>query len=84
MSPRLTLLLTIKNLTQENLPEKKEKKALVSNIEHTGKVNHYSLTLILKVLNISLPDFEAFYDKEVLKSNTIRYAQNEELNIFKA
>jgi len=40
--------------------------------------------LILKVLNISFPDFEDFYDKEVLKSKTIPYAQNKELNIFKA
>lgn len=81
---KIKLLRTIKNLTQEELAEKINKtRALVSHIEQTGKVNHYTLTFILKALNISFADFENFNDKEVLKGATVRFASNEELNVLK-
>jgi transcriptional regulator with XRE-family HTH domain len=81
---KIKLLRTIKNLTQEELAEKINKtRALVSHIEQTGKVNHYTLTLILKVLNISFPDFENFNDKEILKGSSVLYASSEELIVLK-
>lgn len=81
---KIRLLRNIKNLTQEELAEKINKtRALVSHIEQTGKVNHYTHTVILKALNISLADFEAFNDKEVLKSTTAPYVLSEELNALK-
>ncbi len=81
---KIKLLRSIKNLTQEELAVKVNKtRALVSHIEQTGKVNHYTLTLILKALAISFADFEAFDEKEVLKSPSTFYATNEELNLLK-
>ena len=51
---KIKLLRNLKNISQEQLGEKINKtRALVSHIEQSGKVNHYTLTSILKVLNIS-------------------------------
>ncbi len=81
---KIKLLRTLKNLTQEELAEKINKtRALVSHIEQTGKVNHYTLTVILKALNISFADFENFSDKGLLKANSTHYAINEELTILR-
>lgn len=81
---KIKLLRTIKNLTQEDLAEKINKtRALVSHIEQTGKVNHYTHTLILKALNISFADFEDFNDKEILKSNIIPSISAEEVSALK-
>lgn len=44
-----------KGLTQEQLAEKIDKtRPLISSIEQTGKVNHYTLKKICKVLNLDI------------------------------
>ena len=82
---KIKLLRTIKNLTQEELAEKINKtRALISHIEQTGKVNHYTLTAILKTFNVSFTYFENFDDKEVLNHTTsLPYDENNELNVLK-
>ncbi len=65
---KIKLLRNLKNISQEQLGEKINKtRALVSHIEQSGKVNHYTLTSILKVLNISHTEFESFTGEDVLK-----------------
>ena len=81
---KIRLLRNIKGFTQEELAKKINKtRALLSHIEQTGKVNHYTLTAILKALNISLTDFEAFNGNEVLKGTAYPIAANEELTALK-
>lgn len=81
---KIKLLRTLKNLTQEELAEKINKtRALISHIEQTGKVNHYTLLSILKVLDVSLPYFEDLDENGVLASTTPGYTANNELNILK-
>ena len=81
---KIRLLRSIRNFTQEALAKKINKtRALLSHIEQTGKANHYTLTTILKALNISLTDFEAFNGTEVLKGTAYPFAIGEELNILR-
>ena len=73
---KIRLLRSIKNFTQDELAEKINKtRALVSHIEQTGKVNHYTLTAILRALNISHTEFENFTGNDVLTAK----ATNDEI-----
>ncbi|MBK7965004.1 MAG: helix-turn-helix transcriptional regulator [Bacteroidetes bacterium] len=55
----------LRGLTQEQLASKINKtRAMVSNIEQTGKVNHYTLLSILKALSITENDLDRFDGKK--------------------
>ena len=57
-----------KGLTQHELAVKINKtRPLVSHIEQTGKVNHYTLMQIIKALNIALDDIENIVNEPVVK-----------------
>ena len=58
-----------KDITQEELAGKINKtRALVSHIEQTGKVNHYTLNAIVKALAISIDELESIDEKQILSS----------------
>ena len=58
---KISLLRKLKGFTQDDLAEKINKtRALVSHIEQTGKVNHYTLQTILKALKIQAEEFDSF------------------------
>lgn len=74
---KIKQLRQLKGLTQDELALKINKtRALVSHIEQTGKVNHYTLVAITKVLGISLEDFENYTLQKSLK----KYINHEEQN----
>ena len=55
-----------KEMTQQQLADKIHKtRGLVSHIEQTGKVNHYTLEVIAKALNISIEDLESIDEKQI-------------------
>ena len=55
-----------KDITQEQLAEKINKtRALVSHIEQTGKVNHYTLNAIVKALSITVEELESIDEKQI-------------------
>jgi hypothetical protein len=55
-----------KDITQEQLAEKiNKKRALVSHIEQTGKVNHYTLNAIVKALSITIEELESIDEKQI-------------------
>jgi transcriptional regulator with XRE-family HTH domain len=67
---KIKLLRNIKNITQEELAEKINKtRALVSHIEKTGKVNHYTLLSILKIFKLSEDEFDNFNEEKAIKKN---------------
>ena len=81
---KIKMLRALKGLTQNELAGKINKtRALVSHIEQTGKVNNYTLTAILKALNITLDDFEKFDNKEAVKAKSYNIDESDELNILK-
>ncbi len=56
-----------KDFTQEQLADKINKtRALVSHIEQTGKVNHYTLNAITKALSISVEELESIDEKQII------------------
>ena len=58
---KIKRLRALMGLTQDELAAKINKtRALVSHIEQTGKVNAYTLNVILKVLSVSADEFEKF------------------------
>jgi transcriptional regulator with XRE-family HTH domain len=60
-----------KSLTQEQLAEKINKtRPLISSIEQTGKVNHYTLKKICKVLNLDINALENSSAEPELSYNT--------------
>ena len=78
------MLRALKGFTQNELAGKINRtRALVSHIEQTGKVNNYTLTAILKALNITSEDFEKFDNKEVVKAKPYGSHSDDELNILK-
>jgi transcriptional regulator with XRE-family HTH domain len=84
---KIKIVRNLRNITQMELAEKINKtRALVSHIEQTGKVNHYTLVKILKVLKISEEDFENLEPKEILSQNITNkntYELEQELSIVK-
>lgn len=83
---KIKLLRIYNNLTQQDLADKVNKtRALVSHVEQTGKVNHYTLIEILKIFKISLEEFELFDPNGPLnkESNKQEYAKNEEITLLK-
>ena len=73
---KIKLLRAIKGLSQEQLADKIGRtRALISHIEQTGKVNYDTLTLILKVLNISKNEFDDF-EQNNLKLNATKEYQS--------
>jgi transcriptional regulator with XRE-family HTH domain len=55
-----------KDITQEELASKINKtRALVSHIEQTVKVNHYTLIAIAKALSITVEDIELIDEKQI-------------------
>jgi transcriptional regulator with XRE-family HTH domain len=57
-----------KKLTQQDLADKIGKtRPLVSHIEQTGKVNHQTLLLISKALDISLEEIETIVNEPTKK-----------------
>ena len=81
---KIKMLRALKGFTQNELAGKINKtRALVSHIEQTGKVNNYTLTAILKALNITSEDFEKFDNKEVVKAKPYGSHSDDELNILK-
>ncbi len=80
---KIKLLRNIKNITQEDLAEKINKtRALVSHIEKTGKVNHYTLLNILKVFKINEAEFETFNEEKAVKKTPAEYELKVETNIL--
>jgi transcriptional regulator with XRE-family HTH domain len=77
----------IRSLTQDELGNKINKtRAAVSFIEQTGKVNHFTLKAILKVLNISEEDLNNIKQKSQLmlepgSVNESLKAENEALRL---
>lgn len=68
---KIKLIRQLKGLTQEELAQKINKtRSMVSSIEQTGKVNHYTLLSILKVLSISEEDLHAFDGKKITNSDS--------------
>ena|SRR5438477_3589343 len=64
---KIKTLRGLRGLTQDDLAEKINKtRAMISFIEQTGKVNHYTLKTILKVLNVTEHDLETFDVKRIL------------------
>ena len=62
----------LRGLTQEELAAKINKtRALVSHTEQTGKVSHYTLTAIAKMLNVSVEYLENFNEKLVISNEPI-------------
>ena len=58
---KIRLLRRLREMSQEELADKINKtRALVSHIEQSGKVNHYTLLAILKTFKISEDDLEQF------------------------
>ena len=58
---KIRILRVMRGITQNELSDRISKtRALVSYIEGTGKVNHYTLQEILKALDVSAEEFEAF------------------------
>lgn len=82
---KIKLLRTYNNLTQEDLGKKINRtRGLISNIERTGKINHYTLIDILKVFEISEQEFELFNPAEnPIKQKPNNYKENEEINLLK-
>lgn len=82
---KIKLLRNLKGFTQNALAEKINKtRALVSHIEQTGKINHYTLQLILKALGISADEFEQFEGITLLaKEPNIKYYTKSDINQFK-
>ena len=79
---KIKMLRALRGFTQEELANKINKtRALVSHIEQTGKINNYTLTAILKTLNITTEDFEKFDGKNVLKP--IANKENENIVLLK-
>lgn len=63
---KIKMIRALKGLTQEQLALKINKtRSMVSNIEQTGKVNHYTLLSILNALSITENDFDKFDGKKV-------------------
>ncbi len=69
-----------KDITQDQLANKIGRtRALISHIEQTGKVNHYTLAAIAKSLSLTIDDIE-FIDekqtvttkKQILENDTLR------------
>ena len=59
-----------KGLKQEELAEKINKtRPLISNIEQTGKANHYTLKKICEVLDLDINELESSVVAEPTKSN---------------
>jgi transcriptional regulator with XRE-family HTH domain len=59
-----------KGLKQEELAEKINKtRPLISNIEQTGKANHYTLKKICEVLDLDINDLESSVVAEPTKLN---------------
>ncbi len=64
---KIKMVRRLRSLTQEELSNKINKtRAAISFIEQTGKVNHYTLKAILKILNISEDDLLNFDHKAIL------------------
>ena len=56
-----------KDFTQAELAGKINKtRALVSHIEQTGKVNHYTLNAIAKALAITIEELDSIDEKQIL------------------
>jgi transcriptional regulator with XRE-family HTH domain len=63
---KIKVLRNLRNLTQSDLAERINKtRALVSHIEQTGKVNHYTLLKILKVLKVSEEEFDNLNPEQI-------------------
>lgn len=57
---RIKLARVAKGLTQQQLADKINKtRPLISHIEQTGMVNHYTLTSICNALDVNLEDFDS-------------------------
>ncbi len=82
---KIKLLRTLRKLSQTELAEKINKtRALVSNIEKSGKVNHYTLKKILSVLNVTMEEFEMLEsDKIILIPKEINYYIENEIKQLK-
>ena len=77
---KIKMLRALKGLTQDELAAKINKtRALVSHIEQTGKVNHHTLTAILKVLGLSPEEFEKFNAKESLKPYKVQEDESQSI-----
>ena len=75
---KIKLLRRMKGFTQDELAEKINKtRALVSHIEQMGKVNHYTLQSVLKVLGISEDQFKSFKVKLTITHEGIAKAKDE-------
>jgi transcriptional regulator with XRE-family HTH domain len=67
---RIKLARISKGLKQEELAEKINKtRPLISNIEQTGKANHYTLKKICEVLDLDINDLESSVVAEPTKLN---------------
>jgi transcriptional regulator with XRE-family HTH domain len=67
---RIKLVRISKGLKQEELAEKINKtRPLISNIEQTGKANHYTLKKICEVLDLDINDLESSVVNEPTKLN---------------
>jgi transcriptional regulator with XRE-family HTH domain len=67
---RIKLARITKGLKQEELAEKINKtRPLISNIEQTGKANHYTLKKICEVLDLNINDLESSVVAEPTKLN---------------
>lgn len=65
---KIKLLRALKGLSQEDLAAKINKtRGLISYIEQTDKVNPHTLSLILRVFDMSAEDFERFDAKDALR-----------------
>lgn len=65
---KIKIIRAIKGLSQQELAEKVGRtRALISHIELTGKVNHYTLVQILRVFKMTEEDFEKYHPKESMK-----------------
>jgi transcriptional regulator with XRE-family HTH domain len=82
---KIKMLRALKGMTQEDLARKINKtRSMVSSIEQSGKVNHYTLLSVLKILNVSELDFEKFDGKYSLSGEpNIAYGNKSELELMK-
>lgn len=63
---KIKILRTIRNLSQQQLADRINRtRALVSHIEQSGKVNHYTLLEILKVFKMTEAEFINYHPKEI-------------------
>lgn len=79
---KIKVIRALKGLSQDNLAAKINKtRGLISHIEQTGKVSPYTLSLILKVFDMSAEEFERFDIKDTLRA--YKQPEKDEVNMLR-